>query len=129
MSNDIQPSAARAPAPAHSPAATAAALPAARAAEVKPTPPATAEVKPAVENRPDPHEARRTLQETSEKLNQQLAKNGRDLSFSVDDVANRVVLTVKNREGEVVRQIPNEVVLRVAHNIEEMKGLLQDEKS
>jgi flagellar protein FlaG len=51
------------------------------------------------------------------------------LSFSVDDVANKVVLTVKNREGEVVRQIPNEVVLRVAHNIEEMKGLMQDEKS
>jgi flagellar protein FlaG len=125
MSNDIQPSAARAPAP----AATAAAMPAARAAEVKPAPPAPAEVKPAVENRPDPHETRRTLQEASEQLNKQMAKNGRDLSFSVDDVANKVVLTVKNREGEIVRQIPNEVVLRVAHNMEEMKGLLQDEKS
>ena len=123
MSNDIQPNAARAP------AAAPAAMPAARAAEVKPTPPAPAEVKPAVENKPDPHEARRTLQEASEKLNQQMAKNGRDLSFSVDDVANKVVLTVKNREGEVVRQIPNEVVLRVAHNIEEMKGLMQDDKS
>ena len=123
MSNDIQPSAARAP------AAAAAAMPAVRAAELKPTPPAPAEAKPAVENKPDPHEARRTLQETSEQLNKQMAKNGRDLSFSVDDVANKVVLTVKNREGEVVRQIPNEVVLRVAHNIEEMKGLLQDGKS
>ena len=127
MSNDIKPSAARAPAPSH--AAAAAAMPAARTAEVKPTPPAAAEVKPAVENRPDPQEARRTLQETSEKLNQQMAKNGRDLSFSVDDVANKVVLTVKNREGEVVRQIPNEVVLRVAHSLEDMKGLLQDGKS
>jgi len=85
--------------------------------------------KPVAEAKPDPQEARRTLQETSEKLNQQMAKSGRDLSFSVDDVANKVVLTVKNREGEVVRQIPNEVVLRVAHNIEEMKGLMQDEKS
>jgi flagellar protein FlaG len=127
MSNDIQSSAARAPAP--SPAATAPAMPAARAAEVKPTQPAPAEVKAAAENRPDPQEARRSLQETSEKLNQQMAKNGRDLSFSVDDVANKVVLTVKNREGEVVRQIPNEVVLRVAHNIEQMKGLMQDDKS
>jgi uncharacterized FlaG/YvyC family protein len=36
---------------------------------------------------------------------------------------------VKNREGEVVRQIPNDVVLRVAHNLEQMKGLMQDEKS
>jgi flagellar protein FlaG len=122
MSNDIQPSAARAPAAAAATATT-------RTPEVKPAPPAPAEVKAAVENKPDPQEIRRTLQETSEKMNQQMAKNGRDLSFSVDDVANKVVLTVKNREGEVVRQIPNEVVLRVAHNIEEMKGLLQDEKS
>jgi flagellar protein FlaG len=123
MSNEIQPTAPRAP------AATAAALPAGRAAEIKPTPPAPVEVKPAIENKPDPKETRRTLQETSEKLNQQMAKNGRDLSFSVDDVANKVVLTVKNREGEVVRQIPNEVVLRVAHSLEDMKGLMQDEKS
>jgi flagellar protein FlaG len=126
MSNDIQPSAPRAPAPVP---AAAAPVPAARAAEVKPTPPAPAEVKPAVENKPDPHEVRRTMQEASEQLNKQMAKNGRDLSFSVDDVANKIVLTVKNREGEVVRQIPNEVVLRVAHSLEDMKGLMQDEKS
>ena len=123
MSNDIQPSAARAP------AAAAAAMPAARLAEVKPAPPAPAEVKPAVDNKPDPHEARRTLQEASEQLNKKMAQNSRDLSFSVDDVANKVVLTVKNRDGEVVRQIPNEVVLRVAHSLEDMKGLMQDDKS
>jgi flagellar protein FlaG len=58
-----------------------------------------------------------------------MQRNSRDLSFSVDDVANKIVLTVKNREGEVVRQIPNEVVLRVAHNMEDMKGLMQDGKS
>ncbi len=104
-------------------------MPAARAAEVKPAPPGPAEVKPAVDNKPDPQETRRTLQETSEKLNQQMAKNGRDLSFSVDDVANKVVLTVKNREGEVVRQIPSETALRLAHNLDDMKGLLQDDKS
>jgi flagellar protein FlaG len=58
-----------------------------------------------------------------------MKRNSRDLSFSVDDVANKVVVTVKNREGEVVRQIPNEVALRVAHNLDNMKGLLQDGKS
>jgi flagellar protein FlaG len=122
MSNDIQPNAPRAP-------AAPAEIPAARAAEVQTRPQPPVEKKPAVENKPDPHEARRTLQEASEQLNKQMAKNGRDLSFSVDDVANKVVLTVKNREGEVVRQIPNEVVLRVAHNMEDMKGLMQDDKS
>ena len=122
MSNDIQPNAPRAP-------AAPAEIPAARAAEVQARPQPPVEKKPEVENKPDPHEARRTLEETSQHLNKQMAKNGRDLSFSVDDVANKVVLTVKNREGEVVRQIPNEVVLRVAHNMEDMKGLMQDEKS
>lgn len=122
MSNDIQPSAPRAP-------AARAAMPAVLAAEVTPTPQAPAEVKPAVDNRPDPHEVQRTLQEASEQLNKQMAKNGRDLSFRVDDVAKVVVVTVKNRQGDVVRQIPNEVVIRLAHNFENMKGLMQDEKS
>ena len=40
-----------------------------------------------------------------------------------------LISTVKNKEGEVVRQIPNEVVLRVAQNIDKIKGLLQDGKS
>ena len=123
MSNDIQASAPRAP------AAPAAAMPAVRAAELKPTPPAPAEIKPAVDTRPDSNEARRTLQEASEHLNKQMQRNSRDLSFSVDDVANKIVLTVKNSQGEVVRQIPSEVALRVAHNLEDVKGLLQDEKS
>jgi flagellar protein FlaG len=69
------------------------------------------------------------LEEATEHLNQQMRRNSRDLSFSVDDVANKVVVTVKNREGEVVRQIPNEAALRVAHNLDNMKGLLQDGKS
>jgi flagellar protein FlaG len=77
----------------------------------------------------DPHEARRALQEATEQLNQQMSRNKRDLSFSVDDLTNKVIVTVKNREGEVVRQIPNEVALRVAHNLDDMKGLLQDGKS
>jgi flagellar protein FlaG len=122
MSNDIQTRAPAAP-------AVAAAMPAARAAEVQARPQPPVEAKPAVENKPDPQEARRTLQEASEQLNKQMAKNGRDLSFSVDDVANKVVLTVKNREGEVVRQIPSEAALRVAHHLDDMKGLLQDGKS
>ena len=85
--------------------------------------------KPVAEAKPDPQEVRRTLEEATEHLNQQMRRNSRDLSFSVDDVANKVVVTVKNREGEVVRQIPNEAALRVAHNLDNVKGLLQDGKS
>jgi flagellar protein FlaG len=85
--------------------------------------------KPVAEPKTDPQEDRRTLQEATEQMNKQMQRNSRDLSFSVDDVANKVVVTVKNREGEVVRQIPSEVALRVAHNLDDIKGLLQDGKS
>ena len=122
MSNDITPSRLLPAAMPSAPAAMAAEAVRAQVAET---------TKPAVETKPlqDLQENRRTLEEASEQLNQQMRRNSRDLSFSVDDVANRVVMTVKNRDGEVVRQIPNEVVVRVAHNIENMKGLLQDDKS
>lgn len=122
MSNDIQPGASSA-------LAQPSAVQATRVAGVQGRAQPPVEVKPAVENKPDPQEARRALEETSEHLNQLMARNKRDLSFSVDDVTNTVVLTVKNRVGEVVRQIPNETALRVAHNIENMKGLMQDQKS
>jgi flagellar protein FlaG len=38
-----------------------------------------------------------------------------------------VVITVKNSStGEVIRQIPDEALLRVAHNIDDIKGLLHN---
>jgi uncharacterized FlaG/YvyC family protein len=38
------------------------------------------------------------------------------------------VVYVKNAEtGEVVRQIPNEVVVRLAHSIESFKGILHND--
>jgi flagellar protein FlaG len=122
MSNDISPS--------RMPAAPAAVPNSQAAKTVEPTRAKAAEPpKPVAEAKVDPQETRRTLEEATEHLNQQMKRNSRDLSFSVDDVANKVVVTVKNREGEVVRQIPNEVALRVTHNLDNMKGLLQDGKS
>jgi flagellar protein FlaG len=51
------------------------------------------------------------------------------LNFTIDEKLNRQIITVSNKEtGEVVRQIPTEVVLRVAHSIEDIKGLLLDEQ-
>jgi flagellar protein FlaG len=122
MSNDISPS--RLP-PAPAALANSQAAKAVEASRVQ-----TAETpKPVAETKADAQETRRSLEEATEHLNQQMKRNSRDLSFSVDEVANKVVVTVKNREGEVVRQIPNEAALRVAHNLDNMKGLLQDGKS
>lgn len=123
MSNDIQANATRVPGePAPKPVAP--------PVEIQVRPPAPEETKPAVARKSDPEEVRRTLEEATEVLNQQMRRNSRDLSFRVDDVANKIVVTVKSREsGEVVRQIPSEVALRVANNLENMKGLFKDEKS
>jgi flagellar protein FlaG len=73
-------------------------------------------------------EMRENLQEAIDRLNQQLKSNGRDLSFQMDEEINRPVITVRNIEtGEVVRQIPSEEIIRMAHSIEEGKGLLFNE--
>ena len=70
------------------------------------------------------------LSEAVERLNEQMRRSGRGLNFSVDEVAERTVITVKDTQsGEVIRQIPDEALLRVAHNIEEIKGLLYNDMS
>ena len=120
MSNDITPS--RLP-----PAALPANIAAKPTGAAKPQPIETP--KAPAPTQADPKEARRTLEEATEHLNKEMTRNNRDLSFSVDDVSNKVVVTVKNRQGEVVRQIPSEVALQVAQNLDDIKGLLQDIKS
>jgi flagellar protein FlaG len=73
----------------------------------------------------DESEIRQNLQEAVSMLNQQMASTNRGLGFRIDEAVGGPVVTVRSAEtGEVVRQIPNEVVVRVAHNIEKVKGLL-----
>ena len=91
-------------------------------------PPALSAVDAA--HKADQQEVMDNLHEAIEKLNEQAAKNGRGLNFSVDEELNRHIITVSNTQtGEVVRQIPTEVAIKVAHSIEGIKGLLLDEQS
>ena len=77
----------------------------------------------------DPAELRANLEAAIEKLNQQVERNGRGLNFAIDEKLNRPIITVRSTAtGEIVRTIPNEVVIKVAHNIEDIKGLLMDHK-
>ena len=77
----------------------------------------------------DPEEMRQNLHEAITRLNEQVERNGRGLNFSVDDRLNRPVITVRSTaSGEIIRQIPNEVVIKVAHSIEDIKGLLMDQR-
>ena len=78
----------------------------------------------------DASEVRQNLQEAVSMLNQQMASTKRGLGFQIDEAVGGPVVTVRSADtGEVVRQIPNEVVVRVAHNIEKMKGLLLNAKA
>jgi len=69
---------------------------------------------------------REELQQAIERLNEQVKKNSYNLNFSVDEGSDYVVVKIRDaNSGEVVRQIPNETVLRLSQHF---KGLLQDEK-
>jgi flagellar protein FlaG len=72
----------------------------------------------------------RKIQDIVERMNEEMKSNQRGLSFSFDRTINTHVVTVKSADsGEVIRQIPTETVIRVAHNIEKLKGLLFDGKN
>ena len=84
-----------------------------------------AEAAKAAPFRVDPQQMRQQLQDIASQLNRQVERTGTALGFAVDEVAGRQVVTVRNKEsGEVVRQIPGDEVLAVAHNIERLKGIL-----
>jgi flagellar protein FlaG len=106
-----------------------AAPPPTQAAVVQPVAPV--EKAPVIKAEPlvDPAEMRANLEAAIEKLNQQVERNGRGLNFAIDEKLNRPIITVRSTAtGEIVRTIPNEVVIKVAHNIEDIKGLLMDHK-
>jgi flagellar protein FlaG len=89
-----------------------------------------AEVKPPPRVEFDPIKLRENLSAAVEHLNRQLASSGRTLGFSIDEILHAPIVTVKNTStGEVVRQIPSEAVVKVAHTLEELKGLLYDASS
>ncbi len=111
-----------APAPAATPApAPAPAVPAPRVAEPREVVPLKAKI--------DPDLMQKQLQEVAEQLSKQMSNRKLDLSFSVDRRASQVVVVVKHPStGEVLKQIPGEAALRIAHSISDLKGILYDKK-
>ena len=78
----------------------------------------------------DPKAMRQEMQEAIDKLNEQMKRGAYNLNFTMDEVANAVVIKVRNLQtGDVIRQIPNEAALRFAHNLEDLKGLFNDEST
>tara|TARA_B100000780_G_scaffold5608_1_gene4454 strand:+ start:184 stop:669 length:486 start_codon:yes stop_codon:yes gene_type:complete len=68
------------------------------------------------------------LKEISISLNEDINIRSKNLKFSVGDTPYRSVVEVVDAEsGEVIRQIPSEAILKVAHNLEALKGIIFDD--
>jgi len=73
----------------------------------------------------DPNKVRENLSAAIGMLNKQMEASKRGLGFSYDDSKKTAVVKVTDAaSGEVVRQIPTEQVLKMAHQIDAYKGLL-----
>ena len=73
----------------------------------------------------DPAKARQNLHAAVSMLNEQMASTKQGLGFSFDESINAPVIKVSNiHTGEVVRQIPTEDVIHMAHKIDDLKGIL-----
>jgi flagellar protein FlaG len=73
----------------------------------------------------DSAQVRQNLHAAVSMLNEQMASTKQGLGFSFDESINAAVIKVSNvSTGEVVRQIPTEDVLHMAHSIDALKGIL-----
>ena len=75
----------------------------------------------------DVDKAIETIQKKMEKF-RNIVKS--EAEFKIDRKTGMVIVKIKDKEtGEVVRQIPPEVVVRLARTIEEFLGMLFDERA
>ena len=71
-----------------------------------------------------------SIEEAVEVLNEALARKNTSAVIRHDDQLNRFLVTIRDKNsGEVVREIPDEALLKFARNLEEMRGILFDEIS
>lgn len=63
-----------------------------------------------------------------EVLNQSLSLKNTSAVIRRDEQLNRYLVTIKDKDsGEVVREIPDEALLKFARNLQELRGILFDE--
>ena len=63
-------------------------------------------------------------------LNQNLQKMNRNVHFSIDAASGKNVVRVTNRNtGETVRQLPSEETLQFLRNLDNMMGIIFDQKT
>ena len=67
------------------------------------------------------------MKAAAEQIESYLKSSGRQLQFSVDEDTGRTVITVRDSvTGEIVRQIPGDEALRLAHSLGSQTNVLVD---
>ena len=69
-----------------------------------------------------------SIDDAVEVLNQALSLKSTSAMIRRDEELNRYLVTIKDKEsGEIVREIPNEALIKFARNLQELRGILFDE--
>ena len=70
------------------------------------------------------------LEEAVKRLSDAIEQTPTATKITVDKELDRFIVQVTDKQtGEVVREIPGEAILKIARNIENLKGLLYDNKA
>ena len=69
-----------------------------------------------------------SIDDAVEVLNQALSMKSTAATIRRDEELNRYLVTIKDKEsGEIVREIPDEALIKFARNLQELRGILFDE--
>ena len=69
-----------------------------------------------------------SIEEAVALLNDTLGRHQTSALIRRDEELNRYIVTIRDKEsGEIVREIPDEALIKFARNLKEMKGILFDE--
>ena len=69
------------------------------------------------------------IREAVAAINEAVKKVPTSLDFSVDEASKRFVVQVTDKNtGELIRKLPGDAVLRIARQLESMKGVVFDQK-
>lgn len=74
--------------------------------------------------------SRSELQAAVEEVQVRMDQMGTNLQFTMDKVAEDIVVKVTDKKsGDLIRQIPSEDVVKLRKQLEELSGILFDEKA
>ena len=69
------------------------------------------------------------IREAVAEINKAMKKVPTSLDFSVDEASKRFIVSVTDTDtGEVIRKLPGDAVLRIAKQLESLKGIVFDQK-